>query len=199
MIKKASMYIKAFTLVELMVTVGIFALMTALVLAKYGTFNKGILLTNQAYDVALLLRTAQSYGLNVKSKPGSGGTNYSSDFTPAYGVNFSFSATGAANTRIIFFADTNGNALYDSGEEISTYTLKRGTVVSLTCVGNSVANCLLLPTAEVPLSITFKRPDPDAHINNLTGYADAVIGLTSSDGGTKKIIVTSTGQISVSD
>ena len=47
-------------------TVAIFIFMTALVVANYGSFNDGTLLTSMSYDVALALRGAQSYGLNVK-------------------------------------------------------------------------------------------------------------------------------------
>jgi prepilin-type N-terminal cleavage/methylation domain-containing protein len=60
---------KGFTIIELVVSVAIFAFMTAFLVARYGTFNQGVLLTNLAYDVALTIRNAQSYGLNVKSLP----------------------------------------------------------------------------------------------------------------------------------
>src|ERR1035437_4022736 len=95
-----------FTLVELMVTVGIFLFMTALVVAKYGSFNDGTLLTSMSYDVALTLRSAQSYGLNVQSY------NSQNLFNYPYGIHFS-SAAGS-NNQMILFADVNVNNIYDS-------------------------------------------------------------------------------------
>src|ERR1035437_8782416 len=118
-----------FTLVELMVTVGIFLFMTALVVAKYGSFNDGTLLTSMSYDVALTLRSAQSYGLNVQSY------NSQNLFNYPYGIHFS-SAAGS-NNQMILFADVNVNNIYDSADNppITTYTLARGGDVKSVCVG----------------------------------------------------------------
>src|ERR1035437_3827885 len=100
-----------FTLVELMVTVGIFLFMTALVVAKYGSFNDGTLLTSMSYDVALSLRSAQSYGLNVQSY------NSSNQFNYPYGIHFS-SAAGSNNQMILFVDSGTTNNVYDSGDGI---------------------------------------------------------------------------------
>ena len=208
MIKKLFYKNKGFTLVELMVSLAIFAFMTAFLVAKYGTFNQGILLTNLAYEVALTIRNAQSYGLNVKSRPvsesGSVITNYSTDFGYPYGVHF---ATGAGNdTKMIFFVDIDRDGLYDSttgilepiSESLSTYNIKRGSYISAICVppGNS-NNCN--NTIDI-LDVTFKRPDPNAIIKSSLGNQDhnrAEITIRSTDGGTRKVIVRRTGQISV--
>jgi len=99
---------RAFTLVELMVSVGIFLMMTGLVVAKYGNFNQSVLLTNLAYDVALTIRTAQTYGLSVRNNDLS---NSSSDFQSGYGVHLDTSTRPDSNSgnnfnqEIIFFAD----------------------------------------------------------------------------------------------
>lgn len=194
MIKNSNKLNKGFTLVELMVSVAIFAFMTAFLVAKYGTFNQGILLTNLAYDVALTIRNAQSYGLNVKSKP-SASQNYSTEFDKPYGVHFE---TGANNKVMIFFADTNADGKYDGTSElITSYNIKRGSSVSLLCAGSG--SC----TPGTSLDITFKRPDPNAIIkkNGETGntYSYSEITLVSTDGGVKKVAVRSTGQITVCD
>lgn len=195
MIKKIFTFNKGFTLVELMISVGIFALITALLVAKYGTFNQGILLTNLAYDVALTLRTAQSYGLNVKSTPG-GTDRYSNEFNLPYGVHFDkgISGTPAPNTQIIFFAD-NGDWQYTSSDQvISTYNIKRGSKIETICGGTDNAHCNTTLNA---LDVIFIRPDPDAIMTGNAVYAE--ITLKSSDGGTKKVIVRRTGQIAVSN
>lgn len=191
---------KGFTLVELVVAVAIFAFMTALLLAKYGTFNQSVLLTNLAYDIALVIRNAQSYGLNVKSVPVVNGTNYSNDFSKPYGVRLSISTTGtpAANTQVLLFADLNQNERYDTGETISTYYLKRGNTISVLCGGPTG----LCNNSLTSVDIVFKRPDPNAimtgrnlinhEVPNLT-YLEIHIKPTS--GAVKKIRINPTGLI----
>lgn len=198
---------KGFTLVELMVSLAIFAFMTAFLVAKYSNFNQGILLTNLAYDVALTLRNAQSYGLNVKSKP-EGGASYSTNFDYPYGVHFDKRDTKEgtnepvlSNTQMIFFADLDyaaygGKVLSPSDSIISTYNIKGGSHVSDVCVGTSENSCDSMRV----LDISFMRPNPNAIITadsqNIT-YPYAMITVQSSSGLTKKIVVRSTGQISV--
>ncbi len=179
---------KGFTLIELVVTVTIFAFMTALLLAKYGKFNQDVLLTNLAYDVALTIRNAQTFGLNVRSAPGN-----LNAFDKAYGVHFT---TG---NSFIFFSDTNANSSYDSGEEIgSPYIIRRSNLtISKVCAFNGQSCPANDPTTVV--DILFKRPDPNAIIKGYSGatYSVANITLTSSDGYTRLILVRSTGQIAV--
>lgn len=184
--KKVINTIKGFTVLELIVSLAIFAMMTALVLSKYGNFNQGILLTNLAYDVALTIRNAQSYGLNVKST-----TRTGNDFSKPYGVHFNT----ATNDKIIFFTDTNGTNLYDAGDAIiQTTTITRGSVVSKVCVNTCTSPD---PTK---LDIVFKRPDPKAIINAnglVTNSSSGYITLRAIDNSTRTVLVNSTGQVSV--
>ncbi len=190
-----------FTLVELLVSVAIFALMTALVVAKYGAFNQSIFLTNLAYDVALTVRTAQTYGLSVKSTATTG--TYSSP-TYAYGVTIgtdSISCAGSSSnaTQFLMFTDigTTPNAICDAGDTlVSTYALKRGATVYQVCAGGS--SCT---PGSGRLDVTFKRPDPKATIcfNSSCTHSFAQIVLKAPDGTTKAVEIRSTGQISVTD
>src|SRR3989344_7878132 len=159
--KISSIKQKGFTLIELMVTVGIFVLMTGLILARYGSFNQGILLTNLAYDVALTIRSAQSYGLNVKSVPNSS-VNFSNEFNYPFGVHFK-----KDSKFFILFADADVDGRFDSGEDISTTNIKRGSKVGILCVGTESSCDSSINT----LDIAFKRPDPVAHIQS-GGYLD---------------------------
>ena len=196
---------RGFTLVELMISVGIFAFMTAFLLAKYGKFDQSLLLTNLAYDVALNIRTAQSYGISVKNADAE---NTADNFNSSFGIYFNSSAVPTPynnNKQFIFFADTCVNAIYDyvssSGcvdvQIKPPLKIKRNSFIKSTCAGSDVSTCLDLN----PLSITFKRPDPNAIIktqtSNITDYAYAEIVLQSSDGSTKKVIIRKTGQIEV--
>ncbi len=183
---------KGFTLIELIVSIAIFAIMTSLLLSKYGNFNQGILLTNLAYDVALTIRNAQSYGLNVKSSD-----RASNLFDYPYGVHFD-----ANNEVFTFFADVNSNGDYNNpGDTIVSDTrIKRGSQIGNLCLGTSV-NC----TPVSKLNIIFKRPDPNALFNAKTAANADVTGnyaeitLKANDGSIKVVVVRSTGQIAVNN
>lgn len=167
---------KGFTLIELMITVGIFAIMTALLVAKYGTFNNGVLLTNLAYDIALNIRSAQSYGLNTRGDD-------SDSFIGTYSVSFE------KNKK--HFILTGG------GLEKMTY-IKRGSYIKELRVGSSYDKT---STVE-EIAITFNRPDPSARISvpgSPVNYTYGEIIVSSAEGVTKKIIIQSTGQIYVSN
>ena len=193
-----------FTLVELMVTVGIFHFMTALVVVKYGSFNDGILLTSMAYDVALTLRDAQSYGLNVQGYTPSSGLQ---NFNNPYGIHFS-SASG--NKQMTLFSDLNSSGVYSgsANDVITTYTLTNGGLISSLCVTNSPAAsgdpCTSDSNHVSPsvLDITFKRPDPNAIIKangaSTPTYAYAEIQVeNAAKTSTRTIVVRGTGEIAV--
>lgn len=193
-LKKIQTNKQGFTLVELVISVGIFAMMTALLIAKYGTFNQGILLTNLAYDVALTVRNAQSYGLNVKSA-----IRDENQFGYPYGVHFA-----KGSDTFIFFNDIHDlNDPSDppdfrysgSLEDITISKMKRSVVVSDLCVGTP-SNCATAST----LDVAFQRPNPDAIITGdspTPHYSYAEITLLGTDGSVRKIVVRSTGQIAV--
>ncbi|MEK7646089.1 MAG: type II secretion system protein [Patescibacteria group bacterium] len=184
---------RGFTLVELIVSISIFAIMTALVVAKYGTFNQSVLLTNLAYDMALTIRTAQTYGVSVKQEGGA--------FTNAYGIFVSNDTS--INSQVIFFSDSDlgSEGFYASGADqlVNTYALKRGAIIKDICT--DTAGC-----GEGEAHITFKRPDPDAIIcvasfcaggGTEPGYVRLIIAGT--DGSTRSVLVRKNGQISVEE
>lgn len=209
--KKGYRVERGFTLVELLVSVAIFVMMTGLLVAKYGTFNQSVLLTNLAYDVALTIRTAQTFGLSVKSSTVDPNQKFTA-FNYAYGVQFNTQTTTCAGgstgvSAFTMFADANGNKLCDSSSSVdfpvSSYSLKRGAVIYRVCGGSS-SGCILSTTGR--LDITFKRPDPSANICFQEGtnpvvcnQAYAKIEVKATDGGLRIIEVRSNGQISVQD
>ena len=203
---------KGFTILELLVSLTIFAIMTALLLSKYGTFNQGVILTNLAYDIALTVRNAQMYGLNVKS---SGRTT--NDFSNPYGVYFDTSSA-ASKILVISFIDlrqgnSNPDNLYNNApayinpatgmpyEFLTSSTIKNGGYIGSikTCNNYNCNN----PITRTDVSIVFKRPKPDAMIYtssdpfNPNGYKKVMIDVKSSDGNTKTVTITDNGEISV--
>jgi prepilin-type N-terminal cleavage/methylation domain-containing protein len=207
---KKRKFSSGFTLIELLVAIVIFAITTGIVVLSQNKFDNGILLDNLAYDIAITIRQAQSFGINVKESGTSG------IFSP-YGVYFDLTTTGI-NKNFILFSDTiksggvlgtdstfNGNTtcLSTDPECVQKYSIKRGSYIKSVCAGTSIANCLTTDQT-TQLTVVFKRPNPDALIYNITDInrtrplAYAKITVSSADGSaTKNIVITSVGQIYV--
>jgi prepilin-type N-terminal cleavage/methylation domain-containing protein len=179
-----------FTLVELIVTVGIFALISTVVLVRNSQFDNEVLLADVAYDVALSIRQAQNYGINVLGQ--------SNEFNFPYGVYFE---AGENATTYTLFQDLNENYAYTPDEEtLEIFTLGRGFTIARICT--DVSSFDACDTSRIENArIVFKRPNPDALINadeKGEGALGAVgIELVAPRGGSRFIIVRSTGQISV--
>lgn len=190
---------KGFTLVELLVTVTIFIVMTALLVARYGSFNDGAILSSTSYDIALALRDAQSYGVNVQGKTVSG----SQSFNYPYGIHFN--TIPNTNNQFVLFADSNPLAapdgVYTAAADtlITSYMMQNGSFVSSLCAGSGPGTPCKSTTL---LDISFKRPDPNAIIesegNKSIQYAYAEIQIKSGTGtGSRTIVVRETGEIAV--
>ena len=184
-------YFRGFTMVEVLVTLSIFTVISGVVLARYKDFSGGIILSNLAYEVAITIRQAQVYGLSVKNT-----LTPTSNFNLPYGIHL----PGPVSNSFVFFADVDGDG-YDSGESgesIEILTTKQGNTIQSFCATPSSSNT---PNCDITyLDITFLRPEPDAKFKtNLgTDYKEAIITVSSP--GTlrsKTIRVKSTGQISV--
>jgi len=194
---------RGFTLVELLVTITIFVVLTGVVLFNQAKFNSSILLTNLAYDTALTVRQAQTYGINIKEFAGM------AEFVP-YGVHFERNNP----TSFILFADLEYDKSTDElakivhsyeGETascnnddgcVNRYNIKRGNFISDICVVETV-DC----EGVDKLDIIFKRPNPDAYIFidgvNTKKYKKATITLSGADGSKRVVNVQSNGLISI--
>jgi prepilin-type N-terminal cleavage/methylation domain-containing protein len=190
---------KGFTIIELIISVAIFAVMTALVIARYGSFNQNTLVTNMAYDLAITVRTAQTYGVSVKSVEGD-------TYNSAYGIHFDLSK----NTKFTFFADKNTDGIYDQAplpgdEDITAYNLTQGATIEFICLGpdynqacsGSGYTKLMTGTFDV----TYRRPNPNAYFY-VNGSLDpdqvVFISIKSSDGqNSRSVVIRKNGQISV--
>jgi len=202
---------RGFTLIELLVSLAIFVSMTALVVAKYGTFNQSTLLTDTGYDIALVVRLAQSYGLSVKNAGASGSQN----FVVPYGVDLYRTAGGAAcggatsgPSSIILFADASPVGAPDgacgaSDTSVSTYVITGGATLSNLCVGTDAASCHQPSNSVTRLDISFLRPNPESIIcagnggTPVCGYTYAELTIVGSDGSTRTVSVRQNGQISI--
>lgn len=206
---------EGFTLVELMVSVGIMLFITSVVLLNQGQYTSNISLTNLANDISLTIRQAQIYGVSVKEL-----TTGSGDFSSAYGVDFNIGATGS-NNAYIFFADrgVSKDGFYDdlwscpiggSSECLQKITLTSGNTISQLCMirasdgGKCSGNISQIVDRA---DITFQRPSNAANMVFFNGGSEipadpsirgVQITVTSASPGlTHSVIVYTTGQISV--
>ena len=210
-IKKLSKKLKSgFTVIELVVVLGIIAIVTSIVLSSQSRFGGSVLLTNLAYDIAVTIRQAQSYGISVRQfAPAS----TSSTFDLGYGVH-----VRAANpSMFLIFADVRDDKKYDTrfdtgqacisdSECVRLFRIEQGNYIKKFCatrLADGVSECSDNGTRLTSLDITFKRPNPDAHfVTNINPdgsyrYKNATIFIANPAGVTREIHVARTGQIYV--
>jgi len=181
---------RGFTLLELMVSIGIMLVILSVILFSHRQFSDSLIITNLAYEVALSIRQSQTYGFSVKGVVDNGAQT----FDAGYGVHFD----GANNlSSYQLFADKNNNKIYDSDDiNLETFNLERGSVVENICI-ISEGDC---DVASGVVDIVFVRPNPDAFIRvggGNTNEQGLVIKLRSSNGMNRCVELMNTGQISI--
>jgi len=196
---------KGFTLIELLITLSIFAVTTGMVMYSQGKFDSSVLLSNLAYDIAITIRQAQTFGINVKEFTSSGGSKFSS-----YGVVFDLENIG--NKQFNLFTDMPningvGNSDFDGDvscptndqECVNKYVLKNNNIIDSICVGDNEFSCETVNK----LVILFTRPDPDAkifaddNIGSPRNFAKIVVSSVADPTAKRSIIVNNIGQIYV--
>lgn len=179
---------RAFTLIEMMVTLGIFVMLSGAVISNYRSVNNSVMLNTLASKIAISMRQAQVSGLAVQEDRGGGNS-----FNNAYGIHF----LASAKTTYLLFADRNKNKKWTTGETVQTYTLGNGNTIQTLCVvkGSEPEVC-----GKGQLNITFVRPNPDAVITDAGAvemYSNASVVIQAPSGVTKKITIWTTGQVSI--
>ena len=198
---------KGFTLIELLVCLVIIMIITLITRSSKTQYERSIFLSNQAYDIALAIREAQAYAINVRCSSSTGCSTGGGSFDIGYGVRF----TTGANFKL--FADLDNDHFYDGlSEQVRDYTIKNGNTISSICVV-PVANQATC-TSVTTLDATFRRPDSETCLNSTgaglsgdkkatpacvtyAGISEARVTLQASNGATKVIRIYSSGQISV--
>lgn len=196
---------KGFSLIELMVVVAIFAIISGVVLYDYGKFSSNLVVTNLAYEAALAVRQAQVYGISVKQTKASLGTN-TKNFNSSYGVSFT-----KGSPDFYLFADADNNKRFETSEIEDHFSLNGSNKIDKFCIFKIDAFYCSDGANELDsITIIFTRPSPNAFIrgfqlsgsgivsdpNNIFNSAEIIF---SSGRGDKKarMTVTNTGQISV--
>jgi prepilin-type N-terminal cleavage/methylation domain-containing protein len=193
---------KGFTLIEMMVSIAIFSIITSVVIFNHGKFNSSINVTNLSYEVALAIRQAQVYGLAVKQDA----DRVDESVEYAYGVYFDTSS--AASKKVFYiFADEDDNQQFDPSGDLCDGTGECQELIEIRGdveVGSLSTNTV---SGSESLTVLFLRPNPVAIIRDesnsgasSSGRNQAVITLTSAKADkSKEIVIELSGQISVRD
>jgi prepilin-type N-terminal cleavage/methylation domain-containing protein len=194
-----------FTVIELMVTVSIVVLVTGIIMLQYSSFNSSVLLRSQAYLTGFDVREAQSLAVGIRGR--------GSEFREEYGIYFSLASP---NTYLLFQDnDSLGEhtpVRYNQGEEVGVpYTVDpRFRLVNI-CATNATGRACAyddpsttnesIDASLQEMTISYRRPDFDAAFyspsrSNITAV-DIIIAADQSAQIQRKVVVYSTGQVSV--
>lgn len=201
------------TLVELMVVISIFTLVTFATIFNYNTYRSSSSIQNLSDDIALAIRKAQSYAIGVYKT--------SSGFNYGYGISFSTqnnpsSLLMSSNKTFVLFTDVSDNKKYNYSStssicgEISS-TNECTEIFNITTadeISEIYANDSLIGDSKM-VDVYFKRPNPDAVfcVRNIGGsscesnISNIKIVISSQEDNeenkSKSIKIWNTGQISV--
>lgn len=176
-------YNRGMTLVELLVVLSIFAIISMTVAFNYGSYKSTTSTNVLSQNVALSIREAQGYAMGVKSISTAG-----SSIFPGYGVHFSTSGSSrvsGSSKSFILFADIpansntagdftynfpagNGpdenscdsNTLAQGNECLSIVGIDGGDKILGVCANQECTQNIANTAGS--LDIVFRRPNPDA-------------------------------------
>ena len=179
-----------FGLIELMVSIAVMAIVSAIILVRQNSFNGGVLLRSQAYEVALSAREVQ---LNAVSSVGVAG-----DFRTLQGLHFDTTLANNGGFRV--FRDADNDGFFDTTESMGQQGAldSRFEIRAIRTVGDSYAGS--------SVSIVFERPNFDARFFDSAGEVNASSieidiarrGVAGSGPDVVRTLeITSTGQIIV--
>lgn len=198
-------YKKGFTLTEIIVVVSIMSLLFTTVIYNYSTFNDNLAVSSAAQEMAVAIRQAQTFGLNVRESSVSSGR-----FDYAYGIYFDPQNNSGDyyvfvdRTDVPFGNGSSRNYKYDAGsgcgsvstECVERFTLRNGVTITGVCDLSSCYNTK-------KLGVSFLRPNPDALIyffnSDDVQYSGPVqtakIQITSPKGKISYVTIENTGQV----
>ncbi len=186
--KKTPNLVCGFTLIELVITVGIMIVVTTVVLFNYTTFNKRIKLEGVTQEIASIVRETQAYGIGNKVIAGT---------SNSYGVHFD-----TVNPyQVIVFFDDDGDGVYNSGIDTieETFTMQSSSRIAQICINQKAITPDPCTYAILSIDVIYKRSDIYATIGGNPTTSDAVIFFRSvgETAGGVKVVIWKSGQVSV--
>lgn len=179
-----------FGLIELMVSISIMMLVSAVILARQSSFNGAVLLRSQVYDIALAVREVQLGAVSAES-------NGSGLFRSVDGVYLDTANDSAYKV----FRDANNNHYYDAVEQFGKQGVidNRFQIRDIRAVGGTIRG--------TGVSVVFERPNFDARffdtVGEISGATSVEIDIARRGvaGNTNDVVrtleITKSGQITV--
>ena len=209
-----------FTLIELVVVIGIFVMMAGLVLFSFRSFQTTRSLDSTAQELAATIREAQIYGIAVKGFDKGDGTG--TIVYPSYGVYIEGVGSGnervIKNQSIIFFADIDKDSIYNSSNDkiVSTFVVEAPIKVLDVCTSISGKagedpildgfRCIVTDTGQGiknNATVIFKRPNTEPFIRDSDSdplsRAFVRIDIVDKDGFGKSVYIWRSGQVGIAN
>lgn len=186
---------RGFSLMELIMVITISGIMLTVVVIKQSTWNDTLAVNTQVYDLASIIRQAQTYSLGVRENSYSpSGDN----FNVGYGIYLSQDSLNS----YIFFVDKNNNKKYDGvGEKIEEKPLERNVTIKTVCGRD---NCFPGIGPLYKVNIVFYRPESKASMEFLNSGGQGgkdnppvTITLQSQNGDEASVKIEENGQVSI--
>ena len=181
------------TLVEVLVTVSMLALLSSMMIFNYPRFSENYRLDSAASAVAAILNEAESRALGIAGS--------TSGVFPGFGVYFDVSTP---SEYILFSDETPANGLYDAGEEIKRVMLGSPfLLIADLCVNSQTGgNCVSPDVTSLDVVYLFRiGPEPVITIyangSTATNYSNAEVVITGSFGGGRGVIPWVTGYVEI--
>lgn len=203
---------KGLTLVELMVVIGIFLLISGMVIFDYSSFRSNVSLQNLTDDIALSIRKAQGFAVGSRATS-------DSDFSNSYGVHFTINTNppsvldGSYKSFLMFYTPSTEKKYNvgtgNCGEILNNECIEYFRIKSADVIKNIEIEGVPITDPEGSIDIIFTRPDLRAYFCYRATLASACntnisnISITISNDlvgekeRTKTISVQNTGQISI--
>lgn len=199
--------IKGFTLLEVLVSIGIISVLSAVVLINQSNATNKVAISNAVNQFSVFARQAQVFGVGVRvADDGGGGT-----FDISYGV-----AGEIGNDYLILFADKNGNGVYDgtsacvvgSAQEcLEKITFQVGVIIDDICGQIGASTHCKSTSATDGFSVVYTRPSPEGTLNFLNSSNNIISGfgnelmevqLVNRQGDCRPVNIFGSGQITTS-
>lgn len=215
-LKNKIKYNKGLTLIELMVVISIFLVITTIVIFNYEGFSSTVSLQNLTDDIALSIRKAQSFAIGARGVTG--------NFSNSYGVHFSNTGTAPKDNlessfkSFLMFSTKSSSEGYVAANSGSCSDGTNSCIEAFGIVTQDIIKDIKLNDGDLSFSpgayldIIFTRPNPRAtfcyRVSSVSSTCDAVSSSISrativvSNGNPdnekiKNISIQNTGQISI--
>lgn len=195
------------TIIELLVALSIFIILTGITIFDYGSFRSTVGTENLVNDIALSVRKAQSYAIGVRG--------ISSSFENGYGISFvtrdlTSNPLSGSNKSFIIFTDSNNSRSYDIPTGVCGDSNECREILSINGI-DRISAIYLEDNKKIDvngrLDIVFKRPNPDAlfcyrpdGVNSACpqGASSSYVKIEVSNGeSAKTVTIWNTGQIGI--